>query len=199
MESARRSRRASQLRKQTVHASRGVAHPILALYPLPDLTARPEPAARKLIRQLPFPVIAQKTRLAKALHPVRANLPQSSGPCTMPPTSGAFDSGSPLTMARRTSVVPSTGATGRAIAYDASCPVRLGILSSEPRLCPPGSSPHGTVNLSSAALQLDESGKSIYEASDHCRLLYGYLIIGGPRIPDGSVYLTNRFVQVWRE
>ena len=51
------------------------------------------------------------------------------------------------------------------------------MLTSEPLLCPPGSSPHGTVDLSSATLQLDTLGDSICEVSDHCQSLYGYLTL----------------------
>ena len=54
--------------KQTVDAARLVAHSILGLYPVPDLSRCLESPARHLLGQLPLLIWAQKPRFAPACH-----------------------------------------------------------------------------------------------------------------------------------
>ncbi len=68
MTAPRNLRAASQPLKQTVDAARLVAHSILGLYPVPDLSRCLESPARHLLGQLPLLIWAQKPRLAPACH-----------------------------------------------------------------------------------------------------------------------------------
>ena len=68
MTASRNLRAASQPLKQTVDAARLVAHSILGLYPVPDLSGCLESPARHLLGQLPLLIWAQKPRLAPACH-----------------------------------------------------------------------------------------------------------------------------------
>ena len=68
MTAPRNLRAASQPLKQTVDAARLVAHSILGLYPVPDLSGCLESPARHLLGQLPLLIWAQKPRLAPACH-----------------------------------------------------------------------------------------------------------------------------------
>ena len=68
MTAPRNLRAASQPLKQTVDAARLVAHSILGLYPVPDLSGCLESPARHLLDQLPLLIWAQKPRLAPACH-----------------------------------------------------------------------------------------------------------------------------------
>ena len=68
MTGPRNLRAASQPLKQTVDAARLVAHSILGLYPVPDLSRCLESPARHLLGQLPLLIWAQKPRFAPACH-----------------------------------------------------------------------------------------------------------------------------------
>ena len=68
MTAPRNLRAASQPLKQTVDAARLVAHSILGLYPVPDLSRCLESPARHLLGQLPLLTWAQKPRFAPACH-----------------------------------------------------------------------------------------------------------------------------------
>ena len=68
MTAPRNLRAASQPLKQTVDAARLVAHSILGLYPVPDLSGCLESPARHLLGQLPLLIWAQKPRLAPTCH-----------------------------------------------------------------------------------------------------------------------------------
>ena len=177
MPTPRNLRRTPQTLKYAVYAVTPEPDPVLGLHPLRYLSG----GVRTVRFRPPRPVCSPAHRSENAAAQVHSSCASEPPPilrsCTKTPTSGAFDSGPPPPTPPRASVVPNVAATARAAACVASCPVLLGILSSEPRLCPPGSSPRGTLDLSSPTFQFDELGKSTTDVLDHCQLLYRYLAL----------------------
>ena len=129
------------LGSKTVDAARLVAHSILGLYPVPDLSGCLESPARHLLGQLPLLIWAQKPRLAPACHLAGTALLPGAPPLSIPAHPRLYRPVVHSHSCRRLTELPSrTGpATVHGVVYEGQRHVLPGRLPSVPPVYPPDS------------------------------------------------------------